>query len=97
MAQLPIHFFMTALALMQTPSADRIATVALPWDQPLDTFVRYLTGPIVHLLIVGSLIGAGILYALGGGGSEGAKRFARAGLGSALALGAVRLLNYLLP
>jgi type IV secretory pathway VirB2 component (pilin) len=101
MTQLARHLCMTTLAaaaarVRTAPSAGPIASAGLPWDQPLDTLVGYMTGPIVHLLIVGSLIGAGIFYALGGSGS-GARRLARAGLGSALALGTVRLLNYLLP
>jgi type IV secretory pathway VirB2 component (pilin) len=101
MTQLARHLCMTTLAaaaaLVRTAPSAAIASAGLPWDQPLDTLVGYMTGPIVHLLIVVSLIGAGIFYALGGSGSEGARRLARAGLGGALALGTVRLLNYLLP
>ena len=73
------------------------ASARLPWDQPLNILVAYLTGPIVHVFIVGSFVGSAMLYALGGSGSDGAKLFARAGLGGAMALGAVRLMNYLLP
>jgi hypothetical protein len=73
------------------------ASAGLPWDQPLNILASYLTGRIVHVFVAGSLIGSGILYALGGSRSDGAKRLARAALGGTAALGAVRLLNYLLP
>ena len=102
MTQLARDFFIRALAsapaLVRTPAlASPSAAALLPWDQPLDTLVGYMTGPVVDLWIVGSLMGAGVFYVLGGNGSEGARRLARAALGGALALGAVRLLNYLLP
>jgi len=73
------------------------ASAGLPWDQPLNTLASYLTGPVIHVFVAGSLVGSGILYALGGSHNDGAKRLARAALGGAAALGAVWLLNYLLP
>jgi type IV secretory pathway VirB2 component (pilin) len=77
-------------------AATSTSSGALPWDQPLDILATFISGPCAHFFIVTSLIAAGFLYAVGGS-SEVAKRFARVALGGAFALGAVRLLNYLLP
>ena len=73
------------------------AAQALPWDQPLNDIATYLSGPLGHMFAVGSLIGWAILYVGGGSRSEGAKRFARAAVGTTMALAAVRVVNYLLP
>lgn len=85
------------LVSLVTPTLASATSARLPWDQPLNILVAYLTGPIVHVFIVGSFVGSVMLYALGGSGTDGAKLLARAGLGGAMALGAFRLINYLLP
>ena len=85
------------LLIPAAASAIPLSSGALPWDQPLNILATFMSGPCAHIFIVGSLIAAGFLYATGGVDHEGAKRFARAALGGAVALGAVQLLNYLLP
>jgi type IV secretory pathway VirB2 component (pilin) len=68
----------------------------LPWDCTLTAIQNFVVGPVAHAVIVISGIVALLVFALGGD-SELARRFARAVVGTAVALIAVQLLNYLAP
>jgi type IV secretory pathway VirB2 component (pilin) len=83
----------SALALIR-PSACWATTGELPWDQTLVTLQDILVGPVAHAAIAIEFIGAGLLYAVGGYDKQ-AGRLAASGIGGCLALGAIRLLNFL--
>ncbi len=68
----------------------------LPWDQPLNTVAALLTGPIAHTFIAFALTVAFLIYGIQGN-CEPASRLLKAGLTTAGAVAAVKLLNYLLP
>ena len=85
----------SALALVR-PSACWATTGELPWDHALVTLQNILIGPVAHALIAIVFIGAGLLYAVGGYDKQ-AGRLAASGVGGCLALGAIRLLNFLFP
>jgi type IV secretory pathway VirB2 component (pilin) len=68
----------------------------LPWDQPLNTVAALLTGPIAHTFIAFALTVAFLIYGIQGN-CEPARRLLKAGLTTAGAVEAVKLLNYLLP
>jgi len=84
-----------AASLWPAPSWARTDS-GLPWDQPLETMQAALIGPVAHALIRMSFIGALLVYAIAGD-SDIARRLAKAGLGVSFALGALRLMNYLVP
>ncbi len=87
----------TAAAVVLQPASSWAATAAeLPWDQPLDTLQQTLVGPVAHALITMSFIGAVFVYAVAGD-SDITRRFARTALGVSVALGVLRLMNYLVP
>jgi type IV secretory pathway VirB2 component (pilin) len=68
----------------------------LPWDQPLDALQQTLVGPVAHALIAMSIAGALFIYAIAGD-NDITRRFARTALGVSVALGVLRLMNYLVP
>src|SRR6266481_3648784 len=68
----------------------------LPWDQALITLQDILIGPVAHAAIALAFIGAGFLYAVGGCDKQ-AGRLAASRIGGCLALGAIRLLNFVFP
>jgi type IV secretory pathway VirB2 component (pilin) len=68
----------------------------LPWDYTLDVIQNFVAGPLAHFVIVTSIIVALLAFGLGGD-TELARRFAKAVIGTGLALLAVQLLNYLAP
>ena len=72
------------------------ATGELPWNQALVVLQAILIGPVAHAAIALAFIGAGFLYAVGGYDKQ-AGRLAASGIGSCLALGAIRLLNFVFP
>jgi type IV secretory pathway VirB2 component (pilin) len=78
------------------PSLCWAATGALPWDQTLITLQDILIGPVAHAVITLAFVGAGVLYAVGGYDKQ-AGRLAASGIGGCLALGAIRLLNFVFP
>jgi type IV secretory pathway VirB2 component (pilin) len=57
---------------------------------------KFIAGPLAHSVIVISGIVAMLAFVLTGD-SEFARRFAKAVIGTSIALGAVQLLNYLAP
>jgi type IV secretory pathway VirB2 component (pilin) len=69
---------------------------ALPWDQPLNTIAALLSGPIAHAFLAVALTVAFLIYGILGNCETGRRLF-RAGFGMAVAIEAVKLLNYLLP
>ena len=85
----------SALALIR-PSTCWAATGALPWDETLITLQDILIGPVAHAAIALAFIGAGFMYAVGGCDKQ-AGRLAASGIGGCLALGAIRLLNFVFP
>jgi len=96
-----IHRFLaTAVAVttaaLQPASSWATPGAAFPWDAPLEALQQTLVGPVAHSLIAMSFIGAIFAYAIAGD-SEIARRFAKAGLGVSVALGVLRLMNYLVP
>ena len=78
------------------PSPCWATTGSLPWDQTLTAVQDMLVGPIAHALIVLAFVGAGFLYAVGGYDRQAA-RLAASGIGGCVALGAIRLLNFVFP
>jgi hypothetical protein len=80
-------------ATLAAPSDRRAAGQAgLPWDYTLDTIQNFAA----HSVNVISSIAATLAFVLTGD-SELARRFAKAVVGTGVALLAVRLLNYLAP
>lgn len=73
------------------------AAPSSPWDQPLNSFAAWMSGPAVEAFIAGSLVGSAILYGVIGNRGAAAKHLAKAEFGGALALAVVWLMNYLLP
>lgn len=69
---------------------------SLPWDYALEVIQSFVAGPLAHSVIVISSIVAMLAFALAGD-SELARRFAKAVVGTGVALVAVQLLNYLAP
>ncbi len=68
----------------------------LPWDQPLKTVAAFLTGPIADTFIAFAVTVAFLIYGIQGN-CELARRLFKAGFVTAVAVEAVKLLNYLLP
>ena len=66
----------------------------LPWDSTLDAIQNFVAGPLAHLVILVSGVGAALTCALADD-NDLARRSAKAVLGTGLALIAVKLLNYL--
>lgn len=85
----------TSLAALR-PSLCRAATGALPWDQTLLALQNIVVGPVAHAAIMLAFICSGILYAVGGYDKQ-AGRLAASGIGGCLALGVIRLLNFVFP
>lgn len=85
----------SAAATLFAPSHCRAADQAnLPWDYTLDVIQNFVAGPLAHSVIVISSIVAMLAFALAGD-SELVRRFAKAVVGTGIALVAARLLNYL--
>ena len=76
--------------------AQPIQPEALPWDQPLDTIAALLSGPIAHAFLAFALTLAFLIFSILGN-CELCRRLFRAGFGMAVAIEAVKLLNFLLP
>jgi hypothetical protein len=76
--------------------AETVQRGALPWDQSLDTIAALLSGPIAHALLAFAAIMAFVIYGIVGDGEAGRRLF-KAGFGMAVAIEAVKFLNYLLP
>lgn len=96
-----IHrFLVTAIAVttvaLQPALSWATPGAAFPWDAPLEALQQTLVGPVAHSLIAMSFIGAIFAYGIAGD-SQVARRLARAGLGVGVALGVLRVMNYLLP
>jgi type IV secretory pathway VirB2 component (pilin) len=85
----------SAIALIG-PSACWANSGELPWDQTLVTLQDILTGPVAHAAIALEFIGASLLYAVGGYDKQAGRLAASASV-VCLALGAIRLLNFLFP
>lgn len=84
-------------AVALQPASSWAATAAeFPWDESLGALQQALIGPVAHTLIGVSFVGAVFVYAIAGD-SEIARRLAKAGLGVSVALGVLRLMNYLVP
>ena len=77
-------------------AAGSVQFEALPWDRPLDTLAAFLSGPIAHAFVALALTVAFLIYGLQGN-CEPARRLFKAGFATAVAIEAVKLLNYLLP
>ena len=85
-----------AVLSVSRPSVGHAATQAtLPWDETLDIVQNFLIGPVAHSVIAISVIAASLAYAVAGD-SKLARHLAKAAVGSAVALVAVELMNYLL-
>lgn len=69
---------------------------ALPWDQTLTTIRNFVAGSLAHSVLVISAVAAMLAFALAGN-NELARRFAKTVIGTAAAVIAVQLLNYLVP
>ena len=69
---------------------------AIPWDRPLSTVAALLAGPIAHTFIAFALSVAFLIYGIQGN-CEPVRRLLKAGFTTAIAVEAVKLLNYLLP
>ncbi len=95
-----IHTFLAATTgvrpVLQPASFLASTGAGFPWDAPLQALQEALIGPVAHSLIAMSVIGTVFVYAIGGD-SEIARRLAKAGIGVGVALGVLRLMNYLLP
>ncbi len=91
-------FAATALSLLAQAAARAGSSPGrtLPWDQPLNTVAALLTGPIAHTFVAFALTVAFLIYAIQGK-CEPARRLLKAGFTTAVAVEAVKLLNYLLP
>jgi len=91
-------FAATALSWLAPAAAraDFPPARTLPWDQPLNTVAALLTGPIAQTFIAFALTVAFLIYGIQGN-CEPARRLLKAGLATAVAVEAVKLLNYLLP
>jgi type IV secretory pathway VirB2 component (pilin) len=87
-------FIVAATLLLPTPS--RAAADELPWDQTLLALQNILIGPVAHAAIGLAFVVAGFLYAVGGYDKQAA-RLAASGISGCLALGAIRLLNFVFP
>jgi type IV secretory pathway VirB2 component (pilin) len=68
----------------------------LPWDYTLTVMQNFVAGPLAQSVIAISAIAAVLGFALAGD-SEVTRRFAKAAIGTGIALIAVQLLNYLAP
>jgi type IV secretory pathway VirB2 component (pilin) len=91
-------FAATALSLL-APAAARAGSPpgrTLPWDQPLSTVAALLAGPIAHTFTTFTLTVAFLIYGIRGN-CEPARRLLKAGFATAVAVEAVKLLNYVLP
>jgi len=87
----------SAAATLFAPSHCWAADQAnLPWDYTLDVIQNFVAGPLAHSVIIISGIVAMLAFALAGD-SELVRRFAKAAIGTGIALVAVQLLNYLAP
>lgn len=71
------------------------AAGALPWDGPLEAIADYLCGPATHTVAWVALIAAALAYALTGKYGAGVRSLLRVAIGLALALNAVRIVNFL--
>ncbi len=91
---------MAAVFVVALPGLSRADFVQLrallPWDQPLDTLAALLSGPIAHAFVALALTIAFLVYGIQGN-CEPARRLFKAGVATAVAIEAVKLLNYLLP
>jgi type IV secretory pathway VirB2 component (pilin) len=83
------------LVLATSPATAQSAEV-MPWDRPLDTLAALLNGPIAHAFVALALTVAFLIYGLQGS-CEPARRLFKTGFATAVAIEAVKLLNYLLP
>ncbi len=79
-----------------TSSASSQAPGLMPWDAPLNAVANYLTDVVAPAALKLGIAAGVVAFALTGA-SHATRRLAKLGLGAALALMTVRLLNYLLP
>ena len=87
----------SATATLFTPSHCWASGEAvLPWDYTLDVLQNFVAGPLAHFVVVSSSIVTLLAFALAGD-SELARRFAKALIGTGVAVIVVRLLSYLAP
>lgn len=86
-----------ALMLSSPRWAASPTSEVMPWDQPLDMIVAYLTGRATHTLVKLAFIAAAALYVITGNSNLGVRQLARAGFGLTFALEAVRLMHWLFP
>lgn len=93
MYRLPFGFGISTTLLLRAQSC--AAAGGLPWDQTLTGLQGMLIGPVAHVVIMLAFICAGFLYAVGCDKQAG--RLAASGIGGCLALGAIRLLNFVFP
>jgi type IV secretory pathway VirB2 component (pilin) len=84
------------VALPGLASAGSVPSGALPWDRPLDALAALLSGPIAHAFVALALTAARGIFGIQGN-CEPARRLFKAGFATAVAIEAVKLLNYLLP
>ena len=87
----------TAAATLFTPRHCWAACEpVLPWDYTLDVMQNFIAGPFAQSVIVISGIAAVLAFALAGD-NELVRRLAKAVIGTAVALIAVQMLNFLAP
>jgi type IV secretory pathway VirB2 component (pilin) len=86
----------TALLLSARPCCAASIAGELPWDRTLMVLQNFLIDSLAPAIIVLAFAGAGILLVLGGHDAQ-ARRLLGSGIGGCIALGAVHLLNYILP
>jgi type IV secretory pathway VirB2 component (pilin) len=83
------------LVALSIPRTVWAAPVALPWDRPLEAIADYLTGPAIYTLAKIVLLVAALGYGITGKNGEGIRHLLRVGIGLAIALNAVRIMNFL--
>src|SRR5260370_5115772 len=92
----PLIVSMTAALLLQGRQClAATSAAALPWDQTRITLQDILIAPVAHAAIVLAFLSAGLLYAVGCDKQAG--RLAASGISGCVALGAIRLLNFVFP
>jgi type IV secretory pathway VirB2 component (pilin) len=85
-----------ALALLFPRDCLAASHATLPWDYTLEVMQNFVCGTLADFVLIMSALFAALVFILAGDGAV-ARRFAKMVVGTAVALLAVQLLNYLAP
>jgi len=90
-----LRFSTGLFIVLWIPRTAWAAPADLPWDRPLEAIADYLTGPAIYTLAKIALVVAALGYGITGKNGDGIRQLLRLGIGLAIALNAVRIMNFL--